>query len=123
MKEGKDAVLWHALLQLRWRVQRHGCHRRPLNRILHEAVRLEEVPDNLDTRIQAAGLLQASALARLECKSRRLCRTAGIGGVILDGVAEAARSVGDGNGPITHRKQLVQSTRLKARGHQEDVAA
>lgn len=49
------------------------------------------------------------------------CRTAGIGGVVLDGVAEAAGGVSDGYRPIAHCKQLVQPARLESRRHQQDV--
>jgi len=41
--------------------------------------------------------------------------------VVLYGVSQTAGSMCNGDSPIAHGKQLIQSTGLKARGHQQNV--
>lgn len=56
-------------------------------------------------------------------RMRGMPRTAGVGGVVLDGVSQTACGVRDGNRAVAHGKQLIQTARLKARWHKQNVAA
>src|SRR5438874_4217252 len=86
--------------------------------VLHQLAPARLIFVRLQSFLETGPKLEAAVALELEAGS-----FASHGVPFLDGVVETAGGAHYGNGPIFEAVNLIQTTRLVVRGHEEDVCA